>query len=41
MVASLTHGFTEALGIKFITEDLSDYESDLSEKLTVEKYLRL
>jgi len=41
LVASLSLGFTKAFGIQFMTEDLSDYELELSEKLIVEKYSRL
>lgn len=41
LTASLSHGFTEALGIQFSAEDLSDYESALVEKLAADKYSRL
>lgn len=38
LVASFCQGFTESLGIQFVTEDLSDYESELAERLVEEKY---
>ncbi len=41
LVASLSRGFTETLGIQFMTEDLSAYESELAEKLIADKYSRL
>ncbi|HZX48018.1 MAG TPA: lipoate--protein ligase family protein [Nitrospirota bacterium] len=41
LVACLSNGFTEALGIQFMTEDISGYELELSENLIVEKYSRL
>ena len=38
LVASLSNGFSETLGIQFTTEDLSNYESELAEKLIADKY---
>ncbi len=41
LTASLSHGFAETLSIQFTAEGLSDYESELAEKLAADKYSRL
>ncbi len=38
LIASLSKGFEETFGVRLIKEDLSEYESELAERLTEEKY---